>query len=315
MKIVLTGASSFTGFWFAAALFENKHHVTVLLRRGPEEYQSGMRKLRVEKLKAYATEIVYNCAFGSEKFLDSLKDREPFDLFCHHAADVKNYKSADFDFAAALASNTKEIKSLLEILQKQKCSRILLTGSVFEQREGLSSDGKNALSPYGLSKGLTSDVFRYFTQLYGFKLGKFVIPNPFGPLEEEERFTSYLARRWLREEKAEVAFPYYVRDNIPVQLLAASYASFAEALTPESGYCKFNPSYSPAPQSYFIQQFANEMRKRFSRPCEYVLRNQIHFPEPKVRINCDLLAPQKFIKWDESKFWDSLANFYIEYLL
>lgn len=310
MKIVLTGASSFTGFWFSAALHEAKHDLTLLLRQSPEDYQTGMRKLRVEKLKAFASEIVYNCPFGSEKFLTYLRDREPFDLFCHHAAEVKNYKSADFDFAAALASNTKEIRPLLEILQKQKCARLLLTGSIFEQREGLSSDGNQAISPYGLSKGLTSDVFRYYARLYGLKLGKFVIPNPFGMYEEEERFTTYLAKRWLRGENPEVSFPDYVRDNIPVQLLAAAYASFAETFSPESGYCKLSPSYSPAPQGYFIQQFADEMRKRFGRPCEYVLHNQIHFPEPKVRINCNPLITHRFKNWDASEFWDSLAQFY-----
>lgn len=314
MKIILTGASSFTGFWFTAALCNSKHKVTVLLQRSPEEYQ-GMRKFRVEGLKAYATEIIYNCPFGSECFLEYLRNRKPFDLFCHHAAEVNEYKSPNFDFAAALASNTKEVRALFEILKKQKCTKLLLSGTVFEQGEGFSSDGPTAISPYGLSKGLTSDVFRYFAQLNSIKLGKFVIPNPFGMYEENERFTSYLAKRWLRGEKADVSFPDYIRDNIPVTLLANSYVDFAEKLTPESGYCKFSPSYSPAPQRYFIQQFAQEMRKYFDGPCEYILHNQTEFPEPKVRINCDPLIPHQFKTWNESKFWNSLAEYYIEYLL
>ena len=75
--------------------------------------------------------------------------------------------------------------------------KVVLTGSVFEQREGAGTEGLRAVSPYGLSKGLTADVFSYFTELLGMKLGKFVIPNPFGPLEEP-RFTSYLIHNWFQ---------------------------------------------------------------------------------------------------------------------
>lgn len=313
MQIVLTGATSFTGFWFASALCERKHQLTLLLRRPLEEYQ-GIRKTRLNELKAWGPEIIDDCSFGSESFLEYLKNRKPFDLFCHHAAEVKDYKSPDFDFAAALTSNTRNIKSLFEILKKQECRKLLLTGSVFEQREGFSSEGENAISPYGLSKGLTSDVYRYFANLYDLKLGKFVIPNPFGPYEDGERFTSYLAKRWLCGEKADVSFPDYVRDNIPVELLAMIYADFAESLSSERGYSRISPSYRPAAQRYFIQEFAHEMRERFELPCEYILHNQINFLEPKVRINCDPVKPDQLQKWDESKFWNSLAEYYMKSL-
>lgn len=308
MNILLTGASSFTGLWFTEALAARGHKVTVLLRRSAEDYQ-GIRQLRVKLLANYA-DIIFNSPFGSDRFLEILESRGPLDLFCHHAAEVSDYKNPDFDFAAALASNTKGVKSLFEILLAQNCRKFLLTGSVFEQREGFSSNGTNAISAYGLSKGLTSDVFRYFAGLYGLKLGKFVIPNPFGPYEED-RFTSYLAKCWLQGKNAIVSFPDYIRDNIPVTLLSKSYAAFAEELTPDSGYRTFSPSFFPAPQSCFVQQFAQEMQKRFDMPCAFTLQQQVEFPEPKVRINCDPLNPLA-LKWDESVAWDALANFYLQ---
>jgi len=47
-----------------------------------------------------------------------------------------------------------------------------------------------AFSPYGLSKGLTAQAFRYWCGALDVPLGKFVLPNPFGPFEEP-RFCHY----------------------------------------------------------------------------------------------------------------------------
>src|ERR1041385_2405640 len=50
MKILFTGASSFTGYWFVKALADAGHDVTCPLRSAPEKYE-GVRKDRVEALK------------------------------------------------------------------------------------------------------------------------------------------------------------------------------------------------------------------------------------------------------------------------
>lgn len=308
MKILMTGASSFTGLFFAEALVKRGHTVTAFLRGKRDQYE-GIRKKRVERL-ATSVNIIDDCTFGSDRTFLSLNETGPFELVCFHAAEVSDYKSPDFDFAKALQSNTYRLAPFLKALKQQGCNKLLLSGSVFEPREGFSSDGGGAISPYGLSKGLTSDVYRYFASLYGFTLGKFVIPNPFGPLEEN-RFTGYLANLWLQNKVATVSFPDYVRDNIPVSLLAESYATFAESLTSSALYCKLSPSFRPSPQSYFVQQFADHLKTRFLLPCEFSLAVQNEFPEPQVRINSDRIDSQA-LNWDETAFWDELADFYLE---
>ena len=92
---------------------------------------------------------------------------------------------------------------------------MLLSGSVFEGGEGAGSQGLPDFSPYGLSKALTARMFAYYCQRAGVGLGKFVIPNPFGPLEEP-RFTAYLMKTWLAGATAVCSSPAYVRDNIHV---------------------------------------------------------------------------------------------------
>lgn len=305
MDILFTGASCFTGSWFVQELVKAGHNVTAIIRKSRGSYDS-LRLQRIEWIEPHC-ELVFDCSFGSEAFFKLIESRK-WDLLCHHAADVTNYKSPDFDPVSALANNSKNLKPLLLALQKQGCNRLLLTGSVFEQGEGVGSEGLRAVSPYGLSKGLTSDMFRFYCEIFNMKLGKFVIPNPFGPYEEF-RFTSFLMQNWFAGKNVFVSMPAYVRDNIHVSLLAKAYAKFATDLTPSPGFSKLNPSCYPESQGAFTARFAEEMRKRLKLACQYELGVQKEFLEPKVRLNTDLLDAEK-LDWGESAAWDELAAYY-----
>ena len=143
------------------------------------------------------------------------------------------------------------------------------------------------------------------------QLGKFVIPNPFGPYEEQ-RFTTYLAKSWLAGEVPEVSFPDYIRDNVHVSLLAKFYAQCAESLDGNTPYQQWNPSGYCESQGMFTSRFAQEMEKRLSVPCPFTLKEQTEFPEPKKRINTQPICADT-LKWNEKKAWDQLAAFYQAY--
>ena len=307
MKILFTGASSFTGMWFARELIEAGHQVTATFLKPLEAY-TDLRKERVDQVLAYCTPI-FNCPFGSDLFLKLLKDGN-WDVLCHHAADVVNYKSPDFDFAAALASNTRNIKQTILLLKDKGCSKILLTGSVFEQNEGQGTEDLRAVSPYGLSKGLTTDVFKYFCSQYGMKLGKFVIPNPFGPYEEP-RFTTFLVKSWLDNAVPKVSSPDYVRDNIPVSLLAKAYVKFLGGLSEVRGFEKCSPTGYQESQGDFTKRFSIEMEKRLLIKCPFQLGVQTDFPEPKVRLNTGWKEQQN-LNWNETEAWEELADYYMD---
>ena len=308
MKILLTGASSFTGMWFARELARAGHTVVATFQQRPEEYTDTLRKNRVA-LALDACEGVFSCRFGDAKFLD-LAGREGWDLFCHHSAHTTNYKSEDFELAAALESNTQNIAAVLDTLVKRGCSRVLLTGSVFENDEGAGSEGLPAFSRYGLSKSFTYQAFRYHAVRAGLALGKFVIPNAFGPYEEL-RFTAYLMKTWFAGQTAAVNTPAYVRDNIHVSLLAANYAKFAGELGTRPGFSRINPSGYPESQGAFTLRFASEMRPRLNLACDVELKQQVDFQEPRVRINTDL-SDGLALGWDETRAWDEIATYYRE---
>ena len=305
MRILFTGASSFTGYWFVKELAANGHRVTTVLRKPREQYV-GTRGERVRQV-VEASETVAVCSFGDETFLDLIRGGE-WDLLCHHAADVTNYKSPDFDSIAALSNNTHNLGAVLATLKERGCHHVLLTGSIFEQREGAGGQDAVAVSPYGLSKGLTYDLFQFHAQRQGIDLSKFVIPNPFGP-HEEQRYTSFLVKSWFQGERPCCGTPNYVRDNIHVSLLAKAYCRYAEAVVSGRAPSKASPCGYTESQGAFTLRFAQEMEKRLGIPCPVDLEKDHPFAEPGIRINSDLLDADT-LQWDESAAWDELADYY-----
>src|SRR4051812_35929589 len=207
MRVLLTGGSSFSGYWFAAKLRAAGFEVVAPIRGSVAGYD-GARAERVRRLADVAT-IIPDCPFGSPAFLDLLASQQ-FDVLCHHAARVTDYRSLDFDVAAALAENTNNIRAILERMQGNGLKAVVYTGSVFEANEGAGNWPMRAFSPYGLSKGLTSETIRHWCTHLGIPFNKFLIANPFGVFEEP-RFCAYLVKTWRVGETADVRTPSYLR--------------------------------------------------------------------------------------------------------
>jgi len=304
MKILFTGASSFTGFWFIKELAAAGHEVTAVFRKMPDEYSDDIRRSRVERLLPICRPI-YGCSFGDDNFLKLIGEGK-WDLFCAHGADVTNYNSPDFDVTTALANNTYHLPLVYDGLIKSGCNKVIITGSVFENDEGAGDKDLKAFSPYGLSKSFTWQIYRYHAAAKQIGLGKFVIPNPFGPYEER-RYTRYLLKNWFARATAVVNTPAYVRDNIHVSLLAKQYVEFA-TLSNSGGCSYLNPSGYVETQGAFTQRVAREMRDRLCLECNFELKHQVEFKEPYVRINTDPIAAR--LDWKEKLAWDEMAAYY-----
>jgi nucleoside-diphosphate-sugar epimerase len=305
MRVLLTGASSFSGYWFATKLREAGSDIVAPLRREPVAY-TGVRGKRVEKLCAVA-EVVHDCSFGDPKFMQVIA-RRPFDVLCHHAAQVANYRSLEFDVTHAISQNSNNVRAILEKMQENGLRAVIYTGSVFESNEGLGDFPVRAFSPYGLSKELTFEIIRHWCSHYGLPLGKFVIANPFGPLEEP-RFCAYLIREWRSGLIADVLTPDYVRDNIHVDLLALTYAQFVRRITDSAISDKFGPMGYVGTHGVFTEKFADAMRNRLGWECRFRLLKQRQFSEPLVRINTHAVDVAA-LKWSESNAWNILADYY-----
>jgi nucleoside-diphosphate-sugar epimerase len=305
MRILFTGASSFTGSSFAERLIANGHSLIAPLRRTLSSYDK-LRRERMARL-GDALEIVEHCPFGSPRFLELL-ERGDIDLLCHHGAQVDNYRADDFDVATALRDNTLNLPDVLRALGRSSRAAVVLTGSVFEQNEGKGSEPRLAFSPYGLSKGATSDVFRFWCRRLGVKFIKFVVPNPFGPFEEP-RFCDFLLRHWVDGKVPEVRTPAYTRDNIHVSLLAFAYADMIARIDALPAEFHLGPSHYAETQGAFAERFAREIGGRLSMSCPLKLVEQTEFPEPLTRVNTDQLD-HGGLGWSEDKAWGELADYY-----
>jgi UDP-glucose 4-epimerase len=307
MKVLFTGASSFTGFWIIKTLAAAGHEIVCPLRGSFGNYE-GIRRTRTEKLQGLCR-LIPETPFGSESFLKMIQNEGPWDLLCQHATETANYKSPDFDVLDAARNNTLNLREVLSRLISGGLKAVILTGTVFENNEGTGDDTLAAFSGYGLSKGLTWQMFRYYCGAAGIPLGKFVIPNPVGPYEEP-RFTAHLMKNWKAGKVAGVNTPDYLRDNIHVDLLAARYGQFASEMSAGNVSCaKCNPSGYVESQGEFSQRVAREVRARTGWACELSLAKQTDFSEPLRRANLTPAAPQ-VPKWNESAAWDAFVEFY-----
>lgn len=308
MKILLTGTSSFTGTWFARDLLDAGHSVIATLRNPPDFYE-GIRQERIDLLKKLGVKFIGPCSFGDSIFLAQIE--EGVDGICHHGAIVENYKSLDFSASQALQENSFNLKVVLQKARDHGVRGIILTGSVFEQDEGAGDADLMAFSPYGLSKGLTWQMFRFWCRYYSMPLHKFIIPNPFGPLEDP-RFCHYLVTRWAKGETPQVNTPEYVRDNIHVTLLSKAYAWFVEMGLNGTEWRRIGPSQYVETQGAFTGRFSREIGPRLGIHAPFLLGRQTDFSEPMVRINLDRLNRlEKWnLQWDEERSWDELASYY-----
>jgi len=308
VTILFTGGSSFTGYWFIKELHKSDHQIFATFRKNDVGEYESLKKIRISNLIQLCTPT-FNCSFGDPQFIEFLDTLQHIDVLCHHAAEVADYKNPQFNFVQALQKNVNNVQIVFEKLSKKKCKCIILTGSVFEQHEGSGSQELRAFSPYGLSKGLTSDVIEYFSSVHKLKFGKFVIPNPFGPLEEP-RFIHYLFKNWFANLTPVVNTPLYTRDNIHVTLLAKAYSRFVESLyNSVNTFLKLCPSGYQETMANFTRRLADETSKRTGMDCKFILNEQVDFSEPLTRINTDQMM-NEFISWSESDAWDEYVDYY-----
>jgi nucleoside-diphosphate-sugar epimerase len=292
--------------WFVEALIRRGHGV-IAVSRGQQSIHSGLRAERLQRVEA-CCRALRSAPFGSPRFLEIIAEEGPFDILCHHGAETENYRSKDFDCVGAVASNTRSLPEVLKALQSAGCRQIVLTGSVFEVGESAGRPSR-PFSGYGLSKTLTAQIFQYHAEREGMALGRFIIPNPFGPYEDP-RFTDYLIRSWREGKLGLVSTPRYVRDNIHISLLAECYCGFVESL-PSSGCQKLGPSGYAETQGAFAARFAREVAARLKLDTPLEMAKQKVFEEPAICINSDVVLAAE-LDWDEEKAWDQLADYYAD---
>lgn len=306
MRVLLTGASSFSGLWLVRGLVARGARVTAVARGRPEAYEP-LRRQRIERVARLAT-TRFALPFGSPGFLDLVSEAAPFDVLCLHHAEVGDFRRTDYDALAAARANTAGIASVLDRLERRGLRRVVLTGSVFEADEGDGDRPLNAVGAYGLAKTLTTQIVRHATAEAGLELVKVTLPSPFGPFQAGG-LADQLVSAWQADDVPILHHPDRVRDFVPIDLFAAHYAALALAPDPPPGGCA-NPSGHVESCAAFATRLAEEMRPRLGLACRFVAGvPPTTDTEPRCRCNTEPL-PALFDRTARARSWDRLAAHY-----
>ncbi len=309
IRVLFTGASSFTGAWFVTALAAAGAEVVAPCRGGgPDAAGAPDRRQRLARV-AGRCRLVPDAAFGSPAFLGLVRAAGPFDLLCHHGAKAGDHRDPGLDPLAAAAAPCRELAAVLEALQAGGCRAALLTGTVFEADAGAGGPTpRRAIGPYGLAKTLTWQIFRYHAEALGLPVAKFVVANPIGPLEKPGLCRG-LAEAWLDGRAAVLNRPQLVRDQLQVEGLAAAYAAFALALAADPGSRQVTPSQYPERLDRFAARLAAAMGPRLGIPCRFSLAEPPEpATEPLARVGIEPLATlvpgfDAEAAWDRHAAW------------
>ncbi len=303
--ILLTGASAFSGLWIAEALAADGHFVLAPLLRNRDDY-AGVRRERVARLCEIA-EVVFETPFATARFCNLIKDHRP-DLMAHHAAQISNYREPEYDPLVGLLRNVEGLRIVTQALASSDARAIITTGTTFEAGEGGSDPVDLAVTRYGLSQSLTREVWRHETRWAGLTHGRFVIPAPFGVLEEG-RLAWSLFQNWLADKPGLVRAPTCIRDNIPVPLLGQAYSRLVSRIL-EYGQSDViaRPSGIVGTQGDFARLIAMEVENRLDLRCLVELNRSPDLSEPHSRINSEICIPKG---WNSRQFWDSYIAYYV----
>jgi len=322
MKILFTGASSFTGMHFVHAMLKAGHEVHCTFSRASLFDYSSHEQNRISTFLQH-THNRFSSPFGSPFFFEEFKGK--FDVLCLHGTKGQSagHDTSDFDVMGAVLDNTWHASSVMEAAKKAGVKKVVLTGTYFEKWGGMLHSRSNcqpAKNTYALSKTLTSDIIKFYCDEQDITFAKFIISNPFGPYENN-RFTTQAAMTWLSGKHYTVLFPDPIRDNIHVSILAKCYAKFLmdndDKILAPRGY--------QGSQGEFALKFAKEMKPRLGVPCplDFAVshkntsgmadfRGNTTYPEeylkqPDVIINGENYKPNE---WSEATAWNALAEYY-----
>ena len=301
--IIFTGVSSFTGTWFAQELARSGHHVRGILARPRASYQ-GLRAQRVASLQG-VVDLVDDAPMGSARFMRAISSLSDVKAVCWHHAIVGDYLADDYPVGDAITQGIQGAAQAAQLLAERNCEIAIVTRSVFEPRQGEPSGGP-AIGMYGVAKLAVSEALDWHMAQAGIPVKHYVLCNPVGPLEES-RLTAYLIRSWQKDVVPELRAGKWVRDNLPIDLLARDYVSF---LVGGAGVRSINrtPSFWAMSNYDWALRIAEQFSGRLGLLAPIAVARHQDQSQPLVRTGRDRISADS--NWSEAEFWASYAAYY-----
>jgi hypothetical protein len=150
-------------------------------------------------------------------------------IWVHHHHFMDDFRSPGYDTERANRVGLEPLPGIVTALKAVRAQGIIFSGTLFEPGEG-GRDSTSPVTPYARSKRLVWDSLTALADAAGIKVSKIVMPNPVGPLENEDRLVPSLIRAAQAGETFRMRFPMAVSDYLPIRAIAAKYVDAAGRL-------------------------------------------------------------------------------------
>ena len=294
-KIIISGVSSFSGAHFAFQMLSEGHEVFGFTRKASDWTAEQEKRINWIQKEFTKFQIV------DPTKINTIPVQEVSAISLHGGA-ATDYKSITFNIETAV-KNTLEINEFL--ISHCKNAAIMQTGTFSEPNESAGEFPRESFNPYSMSKTL---IWEELKKKYAGKrkLAKYVMPNPFGPLESK-RFTDYLLKNWAQKLVPEISFPFHVRDNVPIDLLRKHFTVSMNSFLVQDNDRIFHPSKYPETVLAFAERYSREILKRTNIQYDLIIKQNSRYIEPIVRVNsepCEWTVKN----WNETISWDGIVG-------
>jgi nucleoside-diphosphate-sugar epimerase len=212
---------------------------------------------------------------------------------------MREFRSRQYDVGEAERTSIVPLQGIVDALANSSCQGVVYSGSYFEPGEGGPGAGADAL-PYARCKAKAWQELKKICDSRAIPASKIVIPNPIGPLENEDRLIPGLIQKARASESMRLMSPRSVSDNLPVRDLARKYVQVAEKLI-AGGTGVFRPSGWVCDTQSFVETVSRELLTKRLRI-------------PPIKIECATEANPKMLKNSEpekidlDQLWDEYAE-------
>ena len=205
MRVLFTGSSSFTGYYFLKEINKQKIKTFAIFSRNISSYKKNYQKEILKSELKYIKPRL-NIKFGSPKYLKLIQN-EKIDTICFHHFIVGNLDK-EYKFRVNLKKILKNLEEVIYYLSLNGKTTILYTSSVYQRISAKNSyiNDQSRIN-YGFTKQILFQILKYFCKKNKINLIDFELQNPIGQFEKENSLPFYIASSFFEKSKINLNHP------------------------------------------------------------------------------------------------------------
>ncbi len=272
---------------------------------------TGLRKQRLEIVEKLGVSLKYGLDVKAASTIEWI-DKEKPDLWIHHHHWMQDYRHSNYDLNRSYDIGIQPLPEIVQALSRSNCRGIIYSGTFFEPGEGGQMISAK-ITPYARSKHDVWEALTKWAQIHSLSVYKIIIPNPVGPLENEDRLIPEMLNHSKNKKSFALRSPWILSDYMPAETLGDVYASLAlkiiqsksaflspQILRPSGNISKLADWAQFVRKELFIKRLSQDLPIEIPPSTAPVAQIGHHNPEREhIEIN-----------WDY--FWDQYAHWILE---